>query len=189
MSEDELNTEIKISEYLKKNPVHRFKSYTIIIIVIVLILGLVFLTGAYGPDFFGIVIFLLIVSMPVIILFRYKLASILPKTISDNLLDIHNDDSKLKDLDVTVDMKFKTPKLVKEILVYTIIILLMIGSIMLLKKAQIEYIRQSSYIYILGSLVCLTLAGVTLLDIEDSTTDSSSSTTSTNLHAHKTTAT
>ena len=107
MSEDELNTEIKISEYLKKNPVHRFKSYTIIIIVIVLILGLVFLTGAYGPDFFGIVIFLLIVSMPVIILFRYKLASILPKSISDNLLDIHHDDYKLKDL-YAADSAFMT---------------------------------------------------------------------------------
>jgi hypothetical protein len=167
MSEGEqLDTEIKISEYLKDNPTHRFKSYTIVIVFIVIILGLVFLTGAYGPDFFGFVIFIVIVSFPVLILFKYKLVSILPKSLSDKIIDMDYDDTKQIELDVNIK-KFRTPKLVKEILVYVVIILLMVGSILLMKKAHEEYILKSSVIYILGSLVCLIIAGITLLDIDE----------------------
>ena len=180
MDGEELDTNIKISEYQKKAPEHRFKSYTILIIVIAIVGGLLFVTGKYGPDFFGLVVFFIIILMPVFVLFRSQLAFILPKRVGDILLDV--DDRNRNSLEFDLDIEkpplsreeivdkikdFDFPKLLKQIFKYVIIILLMVGSIMLLKKANNEYmVKNEGLIKIVGSFLCLCIAGTLLLNWE-----------------------
>lgn len=180
MNGEELDTNIKISEYQKTAPEHRFKSYTLLIIIIAIIGGLIFITGKYGPDFFGLIIFFIIILMPVFVLFRNQLAFILPKRVGDILLDV--DDKSRDSLEFDLDIEkpplsreeiienikdFEFPKLLKQIFKYIIIVLLMIGSVMLLKKANIEYmIKNEGLIKILGSFLCLCIAGTILINWE-----------------------
>lgn len=162
MSND-VDSNIKISEYLKKNPTHRFKSYTITVVFILLVIGLIFLTGKVGPDLFGLILFIVIVSLPLVILFRYKLASILPKTLSDNLMEIDHDDSKERKLKIKVSI----PLLIKQIMIYVVIVLLLIGSCILLYKSYNELVVKTSIIYILGAFISQALGGIILLDINN----------------------
>ena len=159
----ELDSNIKMSEYLKKNPTHRFKSYTITIVFILLVVGLIFLTGKVGPDLFGIVLFLVIVAMPVLILFRFQLASILPKTLSDNLMEIDHDDSKERELKVKVSI----PLIIKQIMTYVVIVLLLLGSCILLYKSYNELVVKTSIIYILGAFISQAIGGIILLDFNN----------------------
>jgi hypothetical protein len=182
MDGEELDTNIKISEYQKTSDTHRFKSYTILIIFILIIGGFVVLTGKYGPDFFGILIFLIILSMPVFVLLRNQLAFILPKKMADILLEVDDESRKGLEFDLDIDKpplsrteiissikEFQFPKLLKEVFKYIIIILLIIGGVMLLRKANNEYmVQRDGLIKILGSFLCFCIGGVILLDWEPS---------------------
>ena len=76
MGDEELN-DITMDSYIRKSPGKRFKSYTIGVIFTLIIIGCIFFIGTIGSDFFALLIFLLIISIPILILFRKKL---LPST-------------------------------------------------------------------------------------------------------------
>lgn len=163
MDNKELDTDIKISEYLKKNPTQRFKSYTILIVFVLIFLGIIFLSGKIGPDIFGLVLFFAIVSLPILIIFRFKLASILPSVMADNILEIDHDDSKKRELKI----RFDIPLILKQIMTYIVIILLLIGSIVLLYVSNNELITKESVIYILGAFVTQAIAGVIIMNFDE----------------------
>ena len=102
-----------------------------------------------------------IVLVPVIIIFRKNLVSILPKPISDNLLEIDakNEENKKK-------RRYQPSKIVREIGMYILVTVLLIGAVFQLyitKKA----IKEKKALYtIFGALCCIIIAGVIIFEFD-----------------------
>ena len=102
--------------------------------------------------------------IPVILLLRNKLVNILPTIISDNLLEIDHTEEK------QYAVKFNPSRYTKQVGMYIMIVILLIGSLFFLKKSK-DGLKDDKggkkIIYkILGGLVCTTIAGVILLEID-----------------------
>ena len=150
----------KLSETLVESPKYKIKSYTMFTVFILLIIGVVLLVGVIGPDFFAIIFFLFIMVIPVLILFRDKFINILPNFISDNLLEIeHNTEKKNK-------IQFNPSKYTKQVGLYLIIVILLIGAIVFLKKGHDKLDEKKSIIKIMGGLICIVIAGSILLEVD-----------------------
>jgi len=161
---DNLKSDNKIKSILKNNPTHRFKSYTAVIILVLLGFCFIVMVGSIGPDMFGLVIFSIIIALPVIILFRHKFISILPEVISNNLLEIDHELDKEREL--KAKLKFTVSKLVKEITVYIIIGLLILGGCLLLKKSHDEIGEAKTIIKIFGAFLCFAIGCIMVLDMD-----------------------
>ena len=150
----------KVSETLVQPPNYRIKSYTMFTVLILLIIGFVLLVGVIGPDFFAILFFLFIMAIPVFILFRNKFINLLPSVISNNLLEIdHGIDKKNK-------IQFNPSKYTKQVGLYLIIVILLIGAIVFLKKGHDKLEVKKSIVKIIGGLVCIVVAGSILLEVD-----------------------
>jgi len=161
---DELN-DVTMDSYIRKSPGKRFKSYTIGVIFVLIIIGCVFFIGTIGSDFFALLIFLLIISIPVLILFRKKLLNILPNFISNSLLEIDEEDKN-----ENINPQFSISKWVKEAAIYITIVLLLITSIIIFIDFRKKINKKKTVYKIIGGLLCIVLAGMLLLDIEEITT-------------------
>lgn len=151
---------INILESVKSNPRYRMKSYTMTIILVALIIGFILLVGIFGPDFFALFIFLLIMAIPVILLLRDKLINVLPEFLSSRLIEIdHSEEEKNK-------VAFNPSKYTKQVGLYIIVSILLIGGGIFLNKGN-ELLKEYKSIYkILGGLVCVVMAGSILLEID-----------------------
>ena len=152
---------VQMNTIVKENPKTKVKSYLTLIILILVMIGLVFFMGTIIPEFFVLIIFLLVLGLPVIILLRKKLYNILPNVIKDSLVEIDNrkeDDTK-KTYSVSLYWK--------QVLLFIFIILLIIGSIDYLKKFKNKLAEKESYTKFLGSYICVVIAGVALFEIEN----------------------
>jgi hypothetical protein len=150
----------KVSETLVQSPNYKIKSYTMFTVFILVIIGFVLLVGVLGPDFFAIIFFLFIMAIPVLILFRNKFINILPSFLADNLLEIdHSKDKKNT-------IKFNPSKYTKQVGLYLIIVILLIGAIVFLKKGNDKLDEKKSIIKIMGALICIVTAGSILLEVD-----------------------
>jgi len=150
----------KVSETLVQPPKYKIKSYTMFTVFILVIIGFVLLVGVLGPDFFAIIFFLFIMVIPVLILFRDKFINILPSFLSNNLLEIdHSPDKKNT-------IKFNPSKYTKQVGLYIIIVILLIGAIVFLKKANDKIDEKKIIMKIMGGLICIVVAGSILLEVD-----------------------
>ena len=150
----------KVSETLVQSPNYRIKSYTMFTVLILVIIGFVLLVGVLGPDFFAILFFLFIMAIPVLILFRNKFINLLPNVISNNLLEIdHSTEKKNK-------IQFNPSKYTKQVGLYLIIVILLIGAIVFLKKGHDKLEVKKSIVKIMGGLICIVIAGSILLEVD-----------------------
>ena len=153
-------SDIEISETFTLSNNYKIKSYTLMVILILLILGVLFMVGQFGPDFFALLIFLIIMFIPVILLLKDKLIPILPKLISDNLLEIDHKETEVNKINYSVS------KYIKELGLYIMISVMLIGSLVFLKTGNDNLDTQSSIYKILGSLVCIIIGGIILLEVD-----------------------
>ena len=150
----------KVSETLVQSPKYKIKSYTMFTVFILVIIGFVLLVGVLGPDFFAIIFFLFIMAIPILILFRDKFINILPSFLSNNLLEIdHSQDKKNT-------IKFNPSKYTKQVGLYIIITILLIGAIVFLKKANDKIDEKKIIMKIMGGLICIVVAGSILLEVD-----------------------
>ena len=157
-------SDIQLSETIKHDPKYKIKSYTMVVVLIAIIIGFLLAIGRFGPDLFAIIIFFVIMLIPVILLLRNKLVNILPTIISDNLLEIdHSEEKQHK-------VKFNPSRYTKQVGMYIMIVILLIGSIFFLKKSKDglkdEEIGTKIIYKILGGLICTIISGVILLEID-----------------------
>ena len=156
-----MSSNITLIESNKKSPKMKFKSTLSMAMLILIVLLFIFMLGKIGPDFFAMLIFLLILSFPVLILLRHKLVGFLPKAISDNLLEIDSD------LDESENRKFSITLYTKQAGMYFIVVALCIQSIILLNNAR-KNIPQKDTIYkLLGSAASLIIAGIVTLEVSN----------------------
>ena len=152
-------SDIKLSEHLIKNQEYKIKSYTFMTILILIVIGFIFMIGMFGPDFFALTIFLFIFSIPVILLFKQKIANILPKFVSDKLLEIDDGVAPKRNI------KFNISTYVKEIAHYIIICVILIGSGIFLKKSNSDFTDNKCIYKIFGALILTIISGIILLEI------------------------
>jgi hypothetical protein len=150
----------KVSETIVPPPQYKIKSYTMFTVLILLIIGFMLLVGKLGPDFFAIIFFLFIMGIPVLILFRDKFINILPEFLSSNLLEIDHNPNKQN------TVKFNPSKYTKQVGLYIIIVVLLIGSIIFLKKGHDKITETKSIMKIMGGLICTVIAGCILLEVD-----------------------
>ena len=157
-------SDIEISQELRKNPTYRIKSYTMFFVCLLLIFGTIFMIGTFGPDFFAFLVFIIIFLIPVLLLFKDKFAHILPSFIGDSLLEIDHENKQKRKI------KFSISKFTKEVGLYIMILILLIGGGLLLKDAY-STIDEEEHIEclkkIIGSFICVTIGGVLILEIDE----------------------
>tara|TARA_B100000886_G_scaffold314471_1_gene251772 strand:+ start:13 stop:504 length:492 start_codon:yes stop_codon:yes gene_type:complete len=152
------NAEMKV--IVKENPQYRIKSILTIIVLVLILVGVIFFMGTILPEFFVFIIFLLILSLPILLLLRQKIYDFVPTFIKDSLLEI-DDSDKVEKKPTSISRKYK------QILALVFVTLLFIGSGNYLNKFRINIGERKSITKFLGSFVCIVLAGITLLDIEN----------------------
>lgn len=164
-----MSSNITLIESSKRSPKMKFKSYISMTVLVLIVLLFIYMLGRIGPDFFAMLIFLLILSFPVLVLLRHKLVGFLPKTISDNLLEIDSD------LDESKTRKFSISLYTKQSGMYIIVAALCIQSIVLLNNAKKNIPQKDSIYKILGSAVSLIIAGIITLEVANPMVYNSSS--------------
>lgn len=152
------NAEMKV--IVKENPQYRIKSILTIIVLVLILVGVIFFMGTIIPEFFVFIIFLLILSLPILLLLRQKIYDFVPTFIKDSLLEI-DDSDKVETKPTNISRKYK------QILALVFVTLLFIGSANYLNKFRKNIGERKSITKFLGSFVCIVLAGITLLDIEN----------------------
>ena len=157
---DEISA-VQINAVIKEEPKTKVKSYLTLIILILLLVGLVFFMGTIVPEFFVLLVFLLVIGLPVIILIRKKIYNILPTVIKDSLIEIDNTQENNSNKNYSVSLFWK------QVLMFIFIVLLIIGSLNYLKKFKNKLEEKKSITKFLGSYVCAVIAGVTLLELEN----------------------
>jgi hypothetical protein len=153
-------SDIEISENSVLSQNYKIKSYTLMAVLMLLVLGVLFMVGQFGPDFFALLIFLIIMFVPVILLLKDRLIPILPSFISDNLLEIDHVNEEKNNIN------FNTSKYTKELGLYIMIVVFLIGSVVFLKKGYNNIDDHKSIYKILGSLACIIISGVILLEVD-----------------------
>jgi hypothetical protein len=153
-------SDIEISENSVLSQNYKIKSYTLMAVLILLVLGVLFMVGQFGPDFFALLVFLVIMFVPVILLLKDRLIPILPSLISDNLLEIDHSNKEKNNIN------FNTSKYTKELGLYIMIVVFLIGSVVFLKKGYNNIDSYKSIYKILGGLACTIMAGIILLEVD-----------------------
>ena len=141
------------------NPKYKIKSMLTIIVLLLIFIGIIFFMGTVVPEFFVFIIFILILSLPVIILLRQNLYGIIPSFIKTSLLEIDK-------VEEGTTQNFNVSKKYKQILALIFILLLFIGSINYLTQFNSKLEEKKSITKFIGSFICIIIAGITLLDIE-----------------------
>ena len=145
---------------IKENPKYKIKSTLTMIVLLLIFIGIIFFMGTIIPEFFVFIIFLLILSLPVIMLLRQKIYDFVPLFIKNSLLEIDNvEEGNTQHINVS--------KKYKQFLAIFFVLLLFIGSISYLTKFNNEFEEIKSITKFLGSFVCIIIAGITLLELEN----------------------
>ena len=153
------NAEMKV--IVKDNPKYKIKSVLTIIVLLLILIGVIIFMGSIIPEFFVFIIFLLILSLPIILLLRQKIYDFVPTFIKNSLLEIDHSDGEENTENFNISKKYK------QILTLIFVSLLFIGSINYLRKFSKKIGEKKSITKFLGSFVCILIAGITLLDIEN----------------------
>ena len=154
-------SDIKLSETIVEPKKYKVKSYTFLVILILLVIGLVFLTGTIGPDIFILVMFLFLISIPMLILFRNHLISFLPEIVSDSLLEIDHENKEEKKR-----FSYSPSLYVKEVGIHIISGLLLLASAVFIYKGYKNIDEKNSIMKIMGSLACVVISGVIILQVD-----------------------
>ena len=152
------NAEMKV--IVKDNPKYRIKSMLTIIVLVLIVVGIIIFMGTIIPEVFVFIIFLFILSLPIILLLRQKIYDFVPIFIKDSLLEIDDSEEGTTET-ISISRKYK------QILVLIFVGLLFIGSLNYLNKFNKNLAEKSSITKFLGSFVCIVIAGITLLDLEN----------------------
>lgn len=158
MSSDNQSIEnVKVNELKSDTQNYRIKSYVVFLIVILLIFIFLVFLGRIGNDVFGIMMFSVIFIVPVLILLRNKLSTLLPEFIRKSLFEI--DDSLNEQPIYNLDKKT-----MEYGYLFTMIVLL-IGAVVLIADYRDKINDPSTFLKIMLSLICLILAGIMLSHI------------------------
>ena len=158
------DSNVKLSVHSSKSPSKRFKSYTLGVIFFLIMIGCIFFIGTIGSDFFALLIFLIIISIPLLILFRKHLYDLLPDFLSNNLLEIDNIEKNDK-----LKLEFRISLWGKEAGIYGTIIMLCITAAILLLDFRTKIEEKKTIVKILGGVICIVLSGMLLTDIDNLT--------------------
>ena len=151
---------VQINEVVSQNPKTRVKSYLRLILLFIVIFGVLFVVGSIVPEFLVLLVFLLLLSAPVIILLRKRLVGILPDFIGNSLLEIDERNEEENNNTYSVSLYYK------QVLSIIFAILLIAGSINYLKQFIKKYTEKKSITKFLGSFICLTIGGLVILELE-----------------------
>lgn len=158
---EEINS-VKMNTIVSENPKYKIKSTLTLVILILVAVGLIFFAGTIMPEFFVFIMFLLILSLPIIILLRKKIYNIVPNIIKESLVEIDQSDSEKKK-----NESFKISTFYKQVIRLIFVFLLFLGSLHYLKKFNKEMAEKKSILKFLGSFICLLIGGVTILDMDE----------------------
>ena len=153
MSNNQLE-DIKIQSVRSESKQYKIKSYVTFLILIVIVFAFFLFLGSFGNDMFGLLVFLIIFSLPVIIIFRNSLPKILPDFIADSVYEIDNTTDSQKIYNIST-------KTTQSGLLFGIAVLL-IGAIALIVKYRKQIEDPMCFFKIMGSMVCLSFAGIML---------------------------
>ena len=152
---------VQIDEIVSQNPKTRIKSYLRLILLFLVLFGVLFIVGSFVPEFLVLFVFLLLMSAPVIILLRNRISGILPDFISNSLMEIDNRNEEEKKQNYNVSLYYK------QVLSIIFSFLLFVGGINYLRQFIKQYTEKKSIIKFLASFVCITLGGLTALELEN----------------------
>ena len=152
---------VQIDEVVSQNPKTRIKSYLRLILLFLVLFGVLFIVGSFVPEFLVLFVFLLLMSAPVILLMRNKVVGILPDFIGNSLLEIDNRSEDEKKPNYSVSLYYK------QVLSIVFSVLLFAGGINYLRQFIKQYTEKKSIMKFLASFICLTLAGLTALELEN----------------------
>lgn len=152
---------VQIDEVVSQNPKTRIKSYLRLILLFLVLFGVLFIVGSFVPEFLVLFVFLLLMSAPVILLMRNKVVGILPDFIGNSLLEIDNRSEEEKKPNYSVSLYYK------QALSIVFSVLLFAGGINYLRQFIKQYTEKKSIMKFLASFICLTLAGLTALELEN----------------------
>ena len=149
---------IKIEEIRKGTHKYKIKSYVYFIIVLALLLLVFVFLGGIGNDFFGLMIFLIMMILPVLMLFRNKLPSVMPEFLANSLFEI--DFSEEQNLS-PYSISLRNQQYAK---IFSVTVLI-IGGLVLIADYRNKIADKMSFYKIMGSLGCLIMAGIILSDV------------------------
>ena len=155
-------SDIKLSESNTSSQNYKIKSFTGYAILILLVIGALLLSGKLGPNFFVVVLFVLIVLIPVFIIFRKNLVNVLPKPLADNLLEIDERQEEAKKQKKVYEIK----RVTREIGMYILVTVLLLGAFFQLYLTKYSIKEKKSLYTIFGALACIILSGVIILEFE-----------------------
>ena len=155
-------SDIELSESNTTAQKYKLKSFTAYVILILIIIGVLFLSGKLGPNFFVVILFILIVLTPILIIFRKNLVHVLPKPLTDNLLEIDESIEETK----KQRRAYKISRINKEIGMYFLVFVLLIGAFVQLYLTKYAIKEKKSIYTIFGALACIIGAGVIILEFE-----------------------
>ena len=149
---------IKIEEIRKGTHKYKIKSYVYFIIVLALLLLVFVFLGGIGNDFFGLMIFLIMMILPVLMLFRNKLPNVMPEFLANSLFEI--DFSEEQNLS-PYSISLRNQQYAK---IFSVVVLI-IGALVLIADYRKKIADKMSFYKIMGSLGCLIMAGIILSDV------------------------
>lgn len=153
MSNDTIE-DVKIDTIRKDTDNYKIKSYVIFLIIIGIIILILLFLGSFGNDLFGLLIFLLIFIIPVIILFRNKIPSLLPDFIADSVFEIDNEPKGTPSYNIS--------KAHTEYAMIFGLFILLVGAIFLIIDYRKKLEDPMSVYKIYGSVICCVFSGFML---------------------------
>ena len=153
MSEKTSLHDLKIDTIRKGSVKYRIKSYIYFMLLLLIVFIVFILLGGIGNDFFGLIIFLIVMLMPVLLLFRNKIPSIIPDFIADSVYEIDNRPE-------TQLAPYQISQKNKEYAMIFSIVVLIIGSVVLIADYRKNIGDKMCFFKIAASVICLIVAGI-----------------------------
>ena len=147
---------ISLNQYRKNtvdSPLEKTKSNIIGFVFILIFIGFIFLTAKYNNNVVAFLIFLFIISIPLIIIYRRQITKLLPIKLSDDIADTVSDAGKSVD-------HIGNSKGLKQILTIIIIIICQIVAVIVLRK------HRKKFVGIMMALGFLIIAGVLTTELD-----------------------
>ena len=164
MNSEEKNeelSEIQIQEYKRTNTNTVIKSYTIMSVLILLFIGILFFIGSVTPEFFVFLVFITVMSIPVIIIFRKKLYNILPVFVKNSLLEIDDREDNENTSGYSISNYWT------QVLKIIFVLLLCINSVIFLNKFRKNYGEIKSIKKMFSSLLLIIIAGIVVTELDN----------------------
>jgi len=149
--------DIKINSIRKETNNYRIKSYVVFLIGLGIIALIFLFLGSFGNDLFGLLIFLLLFLIPVIILFRNKIPSLLPDFISESIFEIDDEPAGTPVYNISEAHK-------QYAMIFGFAVLI-IGAIFLIIDYRKKIEDPMSVYKIYGSVICCVFASFLLTEL------------------------